>query len=753
MTIKNFIKKQIYKFLFFIILILLQSSNSFADTLENFKILGNQRVSDETIIMFSNLSQGQILNKPILNNVLKDLYYTDYFSDVKLNFINGELQISVIERPIIQNIIIEGVKKDKVYESIQKITKKSEKYPFIENKLLNQVNLIKNTLRSFGYYFSEIDTKKIENENNTVDILYNINLGEIAKIKIITFIGDKIFKDSTLRNIISSEESKFWKFITVKKYLDINRINRDVELLSKFYLNKGYFNVNIKSSSAKIINDSQFELIFNINAGDKFTFNEIFIKKNTNIETEFYTEYLKKYKKLKNKKYSKKVVNKIVDEINKLGLENEYVFLDTKFNQIIKENNKIDVEIYFKEIDKVFVNRINVFGNYITDEKVIRNSFLVDEGDPYNEILFKKSLDKIRSKNIFKNVDASFINEKNNTKDINITVEEKPTGEIFAGAGTGTTGSSLSAGIKENNYLGKGIKLNTEATITDDQIKGKFTVQNPNFLNTDKSLNTTIESTTTDFFTSSGYKSSRTGFTVGTGFEQYKDVFLNLEISNYYENLETSSTASSVLKKQDGDYFENLITYSLSLNKLDQNFKPTDGSRTYFEQILPLYSEDWSIENSFSQSNYFSVSDNLILSSNFLFKAINAINDENVRVSKRVYVPGRNLRGFESGKIGPKDGSQFIGGNYASSLNLNSTLPNLIFENEDIDFNFFVDMANVWHVDYDSSLDGNKIRSSTGIAVNWFSPIGPLSFSYAVPISEAETDIKEKFRFQIGTSF
>ena len=753
MTIKNIIKKQIYKFLFFIILILFQSSNSFADKLKNFKILGNQRVSDETIIMFSNLSQGQILNKPILNNVLKDLYYTDYFSDVKLNFTNGELQISVIERPIIQNIIIEGVKKDKVYESIQKITKKSEKYPFIENKLLNQVNLIKNTLKSFGYYFSEIDTKKIENENNTVDILYNINLGEIAKIKKITFIGDKIFKDSTLRNIISSEESKFWKFITIKKYLDINRVNRDVELLSKFYLNKGYFNVNIKSSSAKIINDTQFELIFNINAGNKFTFNEIFIKENPNIETGFYTEYLKKYKKLKNKKYSKKVVNKIVDEINKLGLENEYVFLDTKFNQIIKENNKIDVEIYFKEIDKVFVNRINVLGNYITDEKVVRNSFLVDEGDPYNEILFKKSLDKIRSKNIFKNVDASFINEKNNTKDVNITVEEKPTGEIFAGAGTGTTGSSLSAGIKENNYLGKGIKLNTEATITDDQIKGKFTVQNPNFLNSDKSLNTTIESTTTDFFTSSGYKSSRTGFTVGTGFEQYKDVFLNLEISNYYENLETSSTASSVLKKQDGDYFENLITYSLSLNKLDQNFKPTDGSRTYFQQILPLYSEDWSVENSFSQSNYFSVSDNLILSSNFLFKAINAINDENVRVSKRVYVPGRNLRGFESGKIGPKDGSQFIGGNYASSLNLNSTLPNLLFENEDIDFNFFVDMANVWHVDYDSSLDGNKIRSSTGIAVNWFSPIGPLSFSYAVPISEAETDIKEKFRFQIGTSF
>ena len=231
---KNIIKKLIYKIFFFIIIIL-QSSNSFADQLKNFNIFGNNRVSDETIIMFSNLKPGQVLNKSILNNVLKDLYYTDYFSDVKLDFLNGILQISVIERPIIQNIKIVGVKKNKIYESIKKITKKSEKYPFIENKLLNQVSLINNTLKSFGYYFSEIETQKIENDNNTVDIIDNINLGEIAKIKKITFIGSKIFKDSTLRNIISSEESKFWKFITVKKYLDINRINKDVELLSKFY--------------------------------------------------------------------------------------------------------------------------------------------------------------------------------------------------------------------------------------------------------------------------------------------------------------------------------------------------------------------------------------------------------------------------------------------------------------------------------------------------------------------------------------
>ena len=133
-------------------------------------------------------------------------------------------------------------------------------------------------------------------------------------------------------------------------------------------------------------------------------------------------------------------------------------------------------------------------------------------------------------------------------------------------------------------------------------------------------------------------------------------------------------------------------------------------------------------------------------------QTINSL-DDNVRVSKRVDVPGRLLRGFESGKIGPKDGSQFIGGNYASALNLSSTLPNILFENESIDFNFFIDIANVWEVDYDSSLDSNKIRSSSGIALNWFSAVGPLTFSYAIPLSEADSDITEKFRFQIGTSF
>ena len=167
---------------------------------------------------------------------------------------------------------------------------------------------------------------------------------------------------------------------------------------------------------------------------------------------------------------------------------------------------------------------------------------------------------------------------------------------------------------------------------------------------------------------------------------------------------------------------------------------------------IPIVSDDNSIENTFTSSAYHSFGESLILSAQFYLKTVNSI-DDNVRISKRAYVPTRRLRGFENGKIGPKDGTQYIGGNYAAALNLTSTVPNIVFENEDIDLNIFLDMANVWEVDYNNSLDSNKIRSATGVAINWFSPIGPLSFSYAIPLSEAKTDTTENFRFQIGTSF
>ena len=738
--------------LFTYIFIFINSAN--AKKYSEINVVGNERLTIETIVMFSGLNLDNDINDQDLNQAIKKLFQTNYFKDIKIFTKNDIIQIEIIENPIIQSIKINGIKNKSLVSKLTEITKKSEKYPFLQQNIKLQKNLLLNVLRGSGFYFADVEVKIIDNQNNSIDLIYDFVLGNRAIIKKINFQGNKIFRDSKLRNVIKSEEGRFWKFITSNKYLDETKIINDEILLRNFFQNKGYYNVIIKSSYAKNIDNEFFELNFNIDAGKKFFFNTIAIENNDSFNRENFDKINKKLIELKGERYSLKKLNKIIDEIDNIALQKEFVFLNTRYDLKVIDDNKIDIIFKFNNLEKFYVDQINIFGNFITEEKVIRNSLIVDEGDPYNDILFQKSINEIKSRGLFKSVTSEVTESKNDKqmKTININVEESPTGEIFAGAGTGTSGATVSAGIQEKNYLGKGIQLKTNFLISEDQIKGKFQVNNPNFKNSDRSLNTIIESTSSDFLETGGFKTSRTGLGIGTGFEQYSDLFINLDVSAYYEKLETSSSASAYKKKQEGDYLENLLSYRLTFNKLDQNFQPTDGYKVDFKQVLPIYSDDLSIGNTINFSKYHSVSDNLILSGKWFFKSVNSIDDD-VRVSRRVYIPSSKLKGFEAGKIGPKDGDEYVGGNFGSAINLNSTLPNVLSGYENIDLSIFLDAATLREVDYNSSLESSKIRSATGLSVNWFTVIGPLSFSYAIPLSSEPSDKKESFRFRIGTSF
>ena len=743
------------KFIFIFLLYLIFSfSPAVAKIYKKIDIIGNERLSVETIIMFSGLNINKDIEDKDLNLSIKKLYKTNYFKDIKISSNNSVIEIIIEENPIIQSIKINGIKIKSIIEELKKVTKKNEKYPYLKNKVLEQNNLLLNIVRASGFYFAKLETNIKNNTNNSVDIIYNFDLGSKAIIRKINFQGKKVFKDSKLRNVIKSEEGRFWKFITSNKYLDERKIKNDEILLTNFYKKKGYYNVNVKSSYAKNINNEYFELIFNIDSGSKFFFNELSLDVNDNFNKDNFKSINEKLVNLKGKEYSSNKVNQIVDEIDNIILEKEFVFLNTNYDLKVLDKNKINILFKFKDLDQLYVEQINIYGNFITEEKVIRNSLIIDEGDPYNKALLDKSINKIKSRGLFKSVNVSAKNSEvdNQKKVIDIEVEEAPTGEIFAGAGTGTSGATISAGIQEKNYLGKGIKLSTNLTLSEQEVRGKFSVLNPNYKNTDRSLKTTVESVTSDFLSTGGFKTSRTGFGIGTGFEQFSDLYINLDVSAYYEKLETTSTASAHKKKQEGDYLENLIKYNLTLNKLDQSFQPTEGHLASFEQVLPIYSDDLSISNTLNLSKYYSVSDNLILSGKFFLKAVNSIDDD-VRVSRRIYIPSSKLRGFESGKIGPKDGAEYVGGNFGSAVNLNSTIPNVLSGYENIDLSLFLDAATLREVDYDSSLESTKIRSATGVSVNWFTVIGPLSFSYAIPISKEKTDQTESFRFRIGTSF
>ena len=195
------------------------------------------------------------------------------------------------------------------------------------------------------------------------------------------------------------------------------------------------------------------------------------------------------------------------------------------------------------------------------------------------------------------------------------------------------------------------------------------------------------------------------------------------------------------------------INYSLDYDLRNKRFRPDEGFRNTFRQELPLVSDNYEIVNSFETTRYQKISE-MVTKVSFYGKAVNTLSNEDVRISKRLFMPSSKLRGFEAGKIGPTDNNDHIGGNYISALNFSATLPTLLPSFQNMDFSIFVDAANVWGVDYDSTIDDNKkIRSSTGVAMDILTPIGPLNFSLSQPITKSSTDKTEGFRFNLGTTF
>ena len=728
--------------------------SSYAKNYERIIINGNERISSETILVFSEISEDQSLNENSINNILKKLYKSGYFKDVSVKIENNNLIIDVLENPVIQTVYINGIKRKKTEESLYEILSLKNRSSYNSINVKKDENAILNYLKEQGFYFSKITSSYQDLGDNKIDLYYEIDLGDKAKISKISFVGDKIFKDSTLRSVILSEEYRFWKFISGKKYLNENLINYDKRLLNNFYKNKGFYNVVIESSFASYLGNDEFEILYNISSGKKYYFNEFNLNLPIDYEADNFNELNNIFRDLKGEKYSLNSIDKILKEIDKIVLNEQFEFLKSSVQEEIKDN-LINLTFDIGESEKFYVEKINILGNNITREEVIRNNLLVDEGDAFNELLQAKTINNLKALNFFSKVDSEIIDATDlNRKIINITVEEKPTGEIMAGAGVGTSGGTVAFGVSENNYLGRGIEFSSDVSVSAESLKGLIAINNPNYKGSNRSLNVSLESTVTDRLKNFGYESNKTGFSVGSGFEFYENLYWNTGLSSYIEKLETDSTASASIKKQEGSYFDTFFNQTLSYDKRNQKFKTSDGYISRFTQNIPLISESYTLTNAYDYKIYNQWLDENVFSFGFFAKTTNSLKGKDVKLSDRLFLPSGKLRGFESGKVGPKDGADYVGGNYAASINLATTLPQIMPNFQNTNFSIFFDAANIWGIDYNSSLsDNSKIRSSVGIAVDFFTPIGPLNFSLSEPITKGSNDITESFRFNIGTTF
>ena len=741
------------KFLVILLLNLFFFTSLKADVAKKIVIEGNSRISEETIKLYGNIQLNRDYKDKDLDIILQELYQTEFFENVNVELFQGTLKVSVKEYPVINQLVIIGEKNNRYKEQIKKIIKLKEKRSLIRSYLSKDIDRIRFLYSSLGYNSSKVDIKVKEIDTNSFDLLIDINRGEQTKIMSIDFIGNDNIKSRRLRDIIASEEDKFWKVLTRNTNLSENLINLDQRLLRNYYKSLGFYDIKVSSNLAQLNKLGNAKLIYTIDEGSRYTINKISTNVDKVYDKDLFFPLNKTFKKYIGNYYSPFSVKKILEELDDLIDLNNLQFAEHNVEEIINGNN-ISIIFNIFEGEKTLVERINITGNTITNENVIRGELILDEGDPFTELNLQKSISEIKARNIFKKVDYKIQEgSEKNLKIINIEVEERPTGEISAGAGIGTNGGNFAFTVKENNWLGEGKSIAFDIDASADTLAGSISYNDPNYDFLGNSVYYSLSSINNDKPTQ-GYENSLIVGRASTTFEQYRNVDVLLGLSASYDDLRTENNASASLKKQSGNYNEITGDYGFTLDDRNRSFMPTSGSIISFSQSLPFYADKSFIGNTFVASGYKSFGEDVVGASKLYISSIDGLGDDDVRLSKRLVVSNKRLRGFERGKVGPVDGDDHVGGNHVAAINFEANLPNALPEDTNIDLSLFLDFANVWGVDYDPTInDSNKLRSSTGVMANWMSPIGPMSFVLSQNISKASTDVTESFNFNLGTTF
>lgn len=733
-------------------------NTAYSEILKNpsIKIVGNKIISKETILNTLGLSNNLEIDTNQLNVYQQKILSTGFFSTVSLELNLNELTIKLKENPIIDYVFIEGLKDNKnVEEQIFKIITLKENTVFSESSLNTNTKKINSFLASLGYFKNSISYEVKQVNNDRVNIFFNVNLNKKFTIQNIFFIGDKKFSSSRLKDVITSTQDSWFSFFSSTNTLSNERVDLDISLLKNFYLNHGYYDVQIPSGSIEIVNNNSANLVFVINTGQLYKFNEVVVLNKSPSLNDSDLKFIKKFvSSLSGNDYRlidlSNLRNKITDYLYKNNIDSEVQYSLRK-----ETSNNIDVSFEIKEIqNKQFVGNIVVSGNDITEESVIRNNLFFAEGDVVSNLNIEKSKDKLKSLGFFKNV-SIFKEDLKNSQNSNLTVkvEENATGEISAGAGVSNSDASISFSLREKNFLGKGINTNANVTFGTERVIGSLGFSNPDFNETGNTLNNRIFVTST-YYDNAAYKSKAIGDNLSLSYEIFQNISLETGLGISFDSIDTDTTASNLIRSRDGSYLTNKVFYNVNNDQRDRKFQTKNGYTFGFGQSLAYFGSDIPyLSNNISGSFYNEFSQEFIGTIKYRVKSINSINSNDIMLSDRIFLSNSELRGFKHRSVGPMVDNEYIGGNYSYSTNFSTSFPNGLPDKWNTNSSLFLDVANVWGVDFDGPEDSSKIRSSIGIGVSWVSPVGPISFTLAEAISKDSRDEVETFNFQLGGTF
>jgi len=730
-----------------------------SDRIDAIAVEGAARVEAETVRSYLLVREGDSFDPLRIDRSLKSLFSTGLFADVSLRREGNTLVVVVTENPVINRIAFEGNNRLKDEELAAEISLKP-RVIYTRSKVQNDVNRIQTLYQRSGRFAVSVEPKIIQLPQNRVDLVYEVDEGAQTEVQNIRFVGNRIFDDADLQEVVRTRETRWYRFLSQDDTYDPDRITFDRELLRRFYLKNGYADFKVLSSIAELTPDrNQFFITFTVEEGRRYKFGDINLKAELrDLKAE---DVADKLKIDSGDWYDATVVDDTVTALTEAAGNLGYAFVSVRPNvERNVDTGDIGITFEIEEGPRVFIERINVTGNVRTLDEVVRREFRLVEGDAFNAAKLRQSLTRVENLDFFQSVDMKQVAGSAPDKAVvNIDVQEKSTGSLSIGAGFSTSSGALAEfGIRERNLLGRGQDLSLNLRISERQSQIDLSFTEPHFMNRDVSAGFDLFSTETDNQTTSSYNTKTNGLGLRFGYPITSHLTQGWRYSLKASQISgVPDDASIYIKNQAGDKTLSEVGHSLAYDRRNSKITPSEGYVVRMSNDLAGLGGDTSyLRNQVVGAHYYKISDGWVTTTRGSAGMIAGIG-EDVGLLDRFFVGGDNLRGFATAGIGPRDTAtdDSLGGELMFTGGVELSVPLGLPKELGISGKMFTDFGSLMTVNPSGTtvVDNGSLRSAAGVGITWVSPVGPISLDFAQPITKESYDKTETMRVNFGTKF
>ena len=737
--------------------------------IERISVTGNERIDSQTIASYLSINVGSYVNDQIIDAQVKSLYRTDLFADIQMSLVGNDLQIQVIEAPIINQVLFEGnsaMTKDKLREEVQI----RPRGVYSKAKVQDDVQRIVELYRKSGRIAAVVTAKFVELPQKRVDLIFEINEGPKTGVASVNFIGNKAFSDKDLAGVVVTQKSNWWQFFSSNDNYDPDRMDYDREQLRKHYTNRGYYDFRVVSAVAELTPDRKdFVITYTVDEGVKYNFGRINVRTDND---KLKPEDLKVFVSIKpGQLYESDRIEKAVDDLTYAAGAAGYAFVNIRPDEEANpETRTVDLNFRINEGERVYIDKINIVGNTTTLDRVIRRQLLLSEGDAYNKALLERSKVYVRGLGYFKEVE---IKETPSTKDqktnIELKVEEQPTGELSFGAGFSSIQKFiLDISVAQSNFRGTG--QNVRARIQTGSIQKNIDISftEPYFMGRNVQAGFDIFSSAySSQYVSYSTESFGGGLRLGYSLNSYSVLRLRYNLRSDKIDAYGAGECNGLLYNC-GTGLTSSVGYSLSYDLRNDFQNPTRGWQAVLRQDMAGLGGDVKYVLSEGEINWYrGFRKDMILKLSAQIGNIIPWDGDSVRINDRFFKGGQDMRGFEYAGIGPRDTTALyaLGGQNYAIASAELGIPNGLPDQYGLKTALFLDLGTVGGLDKKLKFDATNgarltsirddlsLRATTGITIRWKSPMGPIQFDLSHILRKEEYDRDETFRFSQSTQF